>query len=113
TLRGLLDATGGVYRISVAPPASGRDRWSFDVTVEFAPDKGGEYTALVAISPWGTRLKECRQLVAPRTAGTPRAFRHFDVGGGRHALSSSHGIARAGPGYGSGARGDRYAERQS
>jgi hypothetical protein len=61
TPQGLLHATGGVYRISVAPPASGRDRWAFDVTVEFAPDKGGEYTALVAISPWGTRLKECRQ----------------------------------------------------
>lgn len=59
TPQGLLHATGGVYRVSVAPPASGRDRWAFDVTVEFAPDKGGEYTAVVAISPWGTRLKEC------------------------------------------------------
>lgn len=60
TPQGLLHATGGVYQISVTPPASGRDRWSFDVTVEFAPDKGGEYEALVAISPWGTRLKQCR-----------------------------------------------------
>lgn len=66
TPQGLLHATGGAYRISVAPPPSGRDRWAFDVTVEFAPDKGGEYTALVAISPWGTRLKECRPSVPPK-----------------------------------------------
>jgi hypothetical protein len=64
TPQGLLHATGGVYRVSVAPPATGRDRWAFDVTVEFAPDKGGEYTAVVAISPWGTRLKECHQSIA-------------------------------------------------
>lgn len=66
TSHGLLSATGGVYRVLVAPPVSGRDRWSFDVTVEFAVDKGGEYSALIGISPWGTRLKECRQQVAPR-----------------------------------------------
>jgi hypothetical protein len=61
TPNGLLSATGGVYRILVAPPESGRDRWSFDVTVEFALDKRGEYSVLIGISPWGTRLKECRQ----------------------------------------------------
>lgn len=66
TPRGLLSATGGVYRILVAPPESGRDRWSFEVTVEFALDPGGEYLALIGISPWGTRLKECRQSVIPR-----------------------------------------------
>lgn len=69
TPHGLLEATGGAYRISVAPPPSGRDRWAFDITVEFAPDKGGEYTAVVAISPWGTRLKECRQSGAPSKSG--------------------------------------------
>lgn len=61
TPHGLIHATGGAYLVSVAPPASGRDRWSFDVTVEFSPAKGGDYVALVAISPWGTRLKECGQ----------------------------------------------------
>ncbi|WP_129647736.1 hypothetical protein [Peristeroidobacter agariperforans] len=66
TQQGLLSATGGVYRVLVAPPVSGRDRWSFDVTVQFALDKGGEYSALIGISPWGTRLKECRQQVVPR-----------------------------------------------
>lgn len=66
TPAGLLDATGGVYRVLVAPPVSGRDRWSFDVTVEFGVDKGGEYSALIGISPWGTRLKECRHSVVPR-----------------------------------------------
>lgn len=58
---GLMHATGGSYRIAVAPPASGRDRWSFDVAVDFSLPKGGDYSALVAISPWGTRLKDCRQ----------------------------------------------------
>lgn len=66
TSHGLLSATGGVYRILVAPPESGRDRWSFDVTVEFALDAGGEYSALIGISPWGTRLKECRLSPVPR-----------------------------------------------
>ena len=61
TPNGLMHATGGTYRIAVAPPISGRDRWSFDVTVDFSVPKGGDYSALVAISPWGTRLKECRQ----------------------------------------------------
>lgn len=66
TPHGLMHATGGAYHVSVTPPVSGRDRWSFDVTVEFSPAKGGDYAALVAISPWGTRLKECRQLAGPR-----------------------------------------------
>jgi hypothetical protein len=66
TPQGLLHASGGSYRISVAPPPSGRDRWAFDVTVQFALEKGGEYTALVAISPWGTRMKECRSSVSPQ-----------------------------------------------
>lgn len=57
---GLMHATGGTYRIAVAPPDSGRDRWSFDVAVDFAVPKGGNFSAQVAISPWGTRLKECR-----------------------------------------------------
>lgn len=69
TPHGLMHATGGAYRVSVAPPASGRDRWSFDVTVEFSVPKGGEYSAQVAISPWGTRLRECRQTGAPIKSG--------------------------------------------
>lgn len=63
TPNGLMHATGGAYRITVAPPMSGRDRWSFDVTVDFSVPKGGDYSALVAISPWGTRLRECRPAV--------------------------------------------------
>ncbi|MBM0107776.1 hypothetical protein JM946_23830 [Steroidobacter sp. S1-65] len=61
TPNGLMPATGGSYRIAVAPPASGRDRWSFEVAVDFSVPKGGNYSAQVAISPWGTRLKGGRQ----------------------------------------------------